>query len=287
MKNFTIIVLLSFINLMVYSQCVDTSNIYTFQHNGSAYEVVRELKTWAAASACAVQRGGYLVQIGDVYEQNAVYAAIVVGANVSPTYVQIANGGGIAYVWLGATDQANEGTWIWDGNNDSQGVNFWNGEGNNGTGQGAAVNSAYVKWGSTNNVPNEPDNYLGAQDHAAMALTGWPSGSNYLGSPSEWNDIIGTSEIYYVIEYDSGTVDITPAPVNKNEVKVYPNPTNNVLNIECQNLLKIEIFDLAGKNVKEYATEKSINVGSLEKGVYFIRLTTNNESITKKIFIGL
>lgn len=100
------------------SQCTNNSNIFNFSFNGKSYEVVKDKKSWSDAASCAVERGGYLVEINDSAEQLAVYNAII-SAGVSSTYTNIANGGGIAYVWIGATDQANEGTWLWNGNNDS------------------------------------------------------------------------------------------------------------------------------------------------------------------------
>ena len=48
-----------------FSQCADTSNIYSFAYNGHTYEVIKENKTWTDASLCAVSRGGYLVEIND------------------------------------------------------------------------------------------------------------------------------------------------------------------------------------------------------------------------------
>ena len=92
-------------------------------------------------------------------------------------------GGGIAYVWIGATDQQTEGTWLWDGNNDNTGGNFWIGQGTNGSGNGAAVGGAFFYWGGTSTgTPNEPDDYANAQDHAAIGLAGWPSGTNLLSA---------------------------------------------------------------------------------------------------------
>lgn len=61
------------------------------------YEVVKELKSWSEAAACAVERGGYLVEIDSQADQDTIYGAIIHGA-------------GIAYVWIGASDQHTEGT---------------------------------------------------------------------------------------------------------------------------------------------------------------------------------
>ena len=54
----------------VFSQCADTSNIYEFTFNDKTYEVVKELQSWDYAAACAVERGGYLVEINDQTEKN-------------------------------------------------------------------------------------------------------------------------------------------------------------------------------------------------------------------------
>jgi hypothetical protein len=45
----------------MYSHNADTSNVYEFSFNGKSYEVVKEMKTWNSAVACAVEKGGYLV----------------------------------------------------------------------------------------------------------------------------------------------------------------------------------------------------------------------------------
>ena len=203
MKKVFLSLVLIIAAISLFSQCANDTNIYRFDYAGHSYEVVREEVTWINAATCAVQRGGYLVDISSQAEQDTIYDAIINGAAVSPTYTSISNGGGIAYVWIGATDAAQEGTWIWDGDNNGLGVNFWNGEGANGANNGSPSGGAFTYWGGTAaGTPNEPDDFGGAQDCGAIGLTGWPSGTTNLGDTGEWNDIQTGSLCYYVIEYD-------------------------------------------------------------------------------------
>lgn len=209
-KSLLLSILLIFLVKASFSQCANVANIYTFTYNGHTYEVVKEMKNWTTAAACAVERGGYLVQIDDQAEQNQIFSQITT-AGISSTYTQVVDGGGTAYVWIGATDKFTEGTWKWDGTNSNSGTNFWNGQGAAGTGGGSAVSNAFVNWGgkSTGTI-NEPDNYFYQtdQDAAAIALTEWPYGAPQIywyGIASEWNDIAISNTIYYIIEKNSGT----------------------------------------------------------------------------------
>ena len=157
------------------STAQNKDNVYPFEYDGRNYEVVMEMRTFPQAAADAVEKGGHLVHINDAAENAAMWVGIVSGAAVPTDYTTVNDGGGIAYVWIGGTDQNAEGTWLWDGDSDNEGENFWNGEGNNGAGGGTAVEDAYNNWGGSPN-PNEPDNYTN-QDAAAIGLAGWPAGS--------------------------------------------------------------------------------------------------------------
>ncbi|GHT79268.1 hypothetical protein FACS189464_3970 [Bacteroidia bacterium] len=161
----------------------------------STYELVKEKKTFADAAADAAAKGGYLVEIGSQSEQEAVYKRITEGA--SANYTTVSDGGGVAYVWIGATDKAQEGKWLWTGS----GTNFWNG--NN---SGSAANNSFVNWGGKSRGSfNEPDNFGTGQNAAAIGLANWPSGAsaqNALGVAGEWNDISETNLLYYVIEIE-------------------------------------------------------------------------------------
>ena len=271
-----------FFTASAYSQCADSANIYEFSYSGKIYEVVKEKKTWDAAASCAVERGGYLVEINDQDEQDAVYDAIINGAGVSSTYVVVGNGGAIAYVWIGATDKSREGIWLWDGDGDDEGTVFWTGQGANGSDNGEAADGAFYNWGGkSKGKAQEPDNWSG-QDHAAIGLAGWPSGSTALGVAGEWNDIVGFSSLYYVIEYDSLSSGINnyETPV----FKIYPNPTTGILNVRGYGIESIEIIDFTGRSLKYFGT-LTIDLSDHPKGIYFVKIRTIESVITRKIIV--
>ncbi|MBK8807032.1 MAG: T9SS type A sorting domain-containing protein [Bacteroidales bacterium] len=282
----SIIVLLSLLfgKAELYSQCANPSNIYSFIYNEKNYEVIKEMKTWNDASACAVERNGYLVEINDMNEQTAINDALV-RAGVNTTYTSIENGGDIAYVWIGATDQTTEGTWLWNGNNDANGTHFWTGQGAGGTGNGVSVNELFNNWGGkSNGAAMEPDNYGSGQHYAAIGLAGWPSGTTSLGIAGEWNDIIGSSLLYFIIEKNTG-VGIDEGN-SQNEFKIFPNPSFDKLFIEAQNISigsSYEILDLTGKlMVKDaFKVVNEIDIAELTKGVYLLKIEAKNATSIK------
>lgn len=158
--------------------------IHEFTHNKKIYEIVRSRKSWIKAAEYAVAKGGYLVEINDKEEQDAIYAELVDVAKIEPFKTQNAFNRGA--VWLGGHDTMEEGTWIWDGNNDGIGTQFWEGGID-----GKRVNDSYTNWG------NEPDN-SGNQDYLSIAIETTPRNAK-----SQWNDLdSGNNSLYFVIEYD-------------------------------------------------------------------------------------
>jgi hypothetical protein len=284
----------------VQAQCADTCNIYSFTYSEKSYEIVKELKSWEEASQCAVERGGYLVHIDSLEEQTAVYNAIQ-ASGISPTYISVSNGGGIAYIWIGATDKNTEGAWLWDGNDDGTGVNFWNGQGANGAGDGTVVSGKYANWGGTSKgTYQEPDDYSSNQDGAAIGLAGWPSGTTNLGIAGEWNDIISTSSIYYIVEYDTLKPSITecgttgPGIFNIQEeahIMIFPNPANNTFNLYTGNTpvqnLKLEVFNTDGKLIRNLNLQESnssiIDLTGNPDGIYFLKLFINDEIFFRRV----
>ncbi len=270
----------------VLAQCANQSNIYSFNYGGKTYEVVKELKSWSNAAACAVQRGGYLAEINDVNEQTAIYNGII-AAGISSTYVSVSDGGGTAYVWIGATDKQTEGTWLWDGNNDGTGINFWNGQGQAGAGGGVPVASNYNNWGKANGTGAimEPDDFNTSQDAGAIALAGWPASTTFLGVAGQWNVIDINNALYYVIENNSS---VGIKEINyQNNIKVYPNPCNDKLNIETNrnlNGISYQVYDLTGKliMIDIFENNNTINTILLNNGIYCLHFNDGISSVVVK-----
>ncbi len=68
---------------------------------------------------------------------------------------------------------------------------------------------------------------------------------------------------------------------------IYPNPaTNNITITTRLNQPKIvEIFNILGKQVMKATVENTLNVSSLQAGVYIVKVTENNIIATKKLLI--
>lgn len=76
-----------------------------------------------------------------------------------------------------------------------------------------------------------------------------------------------------------------------NEVRIYPNPSNNDINIASTVALeKVEIVNLNGQIIYEHKYPERVNdiftVTNLPKGFYLLKLRSNNKSLTKKILIN-
>ncbi|WP_040278089.1 endonuclease [Psychroserpens damuponensis] len=70
-------------------------------------------------------------------------------------------------------------------------------------------------------------------------------------------------------------------------VKMYPNPANgNIVYIDSNINLVAEVYDVLGKkvNVQTINTnQKQLQISTLSRGVYLVKLTSENGSITKKL----
>jgi subtilase-type serine protease len=83
----------------------------------------------------------------------------------------------------------------------------------------------------------------------------------------------------------SGTVGINE--VDAQSLMVYPNPTTGELRITNYDLRigNVEIFDVYGRMQKSRKAEKQneIDISDLSSGIYFLKITTEQGTITKKV----
>jgi len=80
----------------------------------------------------------------------------------------------------------------------------------------------------------------------------------------------------------SSTVDVEEQ-INKNGVKIFPNPTNNYLYLESKSKINsVQIFDVSGRELAVQLQENKIDVSFLKNGVYFIAIHNHEGVVTSK-----
>ena len=71
------------------------------------------------------------------------------------------------------------------------------------------------------------------------------------------------------------------------DIKIYPNPANgNTIYIKTTNNTDVNIYNVLGKMVKSIeitAQKNNIDISNLSKGIYIVKMTVDNISLTKKL----
>ena len=74
---------------------------------------------------------------------------------------------------------------------------------------------------------------------------------------------------------------------NEQSLRVYPNPTSSLLNIEGENMTSIEVYNALGQRVMAKEVEGNtaqISTESLNSGIYFLRAVANDGTIQNSTF---
>ncbi|WP_298117969.1 T9SS type A sorting domain-containing protein [Flavobacterium sp.] len=83
----------------------------------------------------------------------------------------------------------------------------------------------------------------------------------------------------------SGT--LANADFEVENISIYPNPSNGIFNIASGNLSieKVEVYDVTGKVIKSNSTgnNSSIDLTDASSGIYFVKITANEQSTVKRI----
>ena len=265
----------------------DTLTTYPFTYNGISSEVVMNMHTWTMAAHVADLRGGHLVHLDSKEECDSVWDAIMNGAQVPFNYTIVNDGGGIAYVWIGGTDQDSEGMWLWDGDDDGQGPIFWMGQGAAGAGGGYPIGGAFNLWGgASTGTPNEPDDFLSNQDAAAIGLEAWPQGTGGLGIAGEWNDIDQANTLYYVIEYDNVGIDV---PASQDLHAWYSQESGDILvSFDNQSKARVILYTIDGRTVRSLSFRGSagrIPAQGLTPGIYLLSVEAGGNIFVEKVLV--
>jgi hypothetical protein len=106
-------------------------------------------------------------------------------------------------------------------------------------------------------------------------------------------DFTVTSGFDTACVYSGGTLPVEEYTFLSKNLKVYPNPLNsgNTLNLLFGLPIdaKLTMYSITGKEVfnevLENTDRKDINVSNLSNGIYLLKLSTENTSITRKVVI--
>lgn len=98
----------------------------------------------------------------------------------------------------------------------------------------------------------------------------------------EWHKFINT--VYVDVEYDLSSSSVNEYQLNN--FLVYPNPINNLLNIDVNYLYdNLIIYNNNMKQVKEFQANDSYDLSGISSGSYFVNLYRNSELVGSVKFI--
>jgi len=137
-----------------------------------------------------------------------------------------------------------------------------------------------------NNGVNYPYNVSNA-----LSITGSDQGSLYYYyyynmQVQNYGLVCATPRLPIVIDAATSVTEVS----SNNDIALYPNPANDVLNIKLKNFTnsRITIYDNTSRivnTVKVNATTTTVNTANLAKGIYFVEITNNGNRTTKKLIV--
>ncbi len=86
---------------------------------------------------------------------------------------------------------------------------------------------------------------------------------------------------------DCPTLGINDFDTDVNSIKIFPNPTDDVLNFTVEDEAEVSIYDLSGKKINSDAVltkeNNSLSIYSQPRGIYFVEINSNDQKTTQKI----
>lgn len=74
-------------------------------------------------------------------------------------------------------------------------------------------------------------------------------------------------------------------PERLSDIALYPNPTDRTLHIAIEEPFCYTLFDGLGRQVSQGANETTLDLGNLPKGLYLMRITTENWTRVQKVMV--
>lgn len=109
------------------------------------------------------------------------------------------------------------------------------------------------------------------------------------GNFVKWGDYtIGTEIAPWVYVWETPVQPVTVyndvEEVEASVLSVYPNPATDRLYVNVENMQRVEIYDMAGRNVLS-TTTSIVDLSGIEAGVYFVTVRADNAAKTTKLVV--
>jgi hypothetical protein len=129
----------------------------------------------------------------------------------------------------------------------------------------------------------------GEADYYGKFSYSWTNGNSSDSNRLDyWLDPLNTG-IEVLHGYDPSNVGIVDYNKIENKIKVYPNPANNIVNIEAEfEIRSCGIYSINGQCVGEISVnsfQKDISVNNLSSGIYLLKIQTEQGLAHKKLII--
>jgi hypothetical protein len=119
-------------------------------------------------------------------------------------------------------------------------------------------------------------------------ILGGTSGSGISGDKTESNN--GQMD-YWIIKLAPDTITSVFNVKHASDILIYPNPATSLVTIDSKQaaITKVEVYDVLGQlqTSTQVSLAKrhtaSIDLSKLSSGIYFVRITTGNGVVTKKV----
>ena len=123
--------------------------------------------------------------------------------------------------------------------------------------------------------------FSGDGGNATVAKIGTPGGLTFDVQGNLLFTDIWNNRIRKVTNIANGIEQFT---VNIEEPIIYPNPANNKIIIDANDVVDVKLFDVLGKQIL-HAKQNDVDVSNVNDGVYFIQVQTTQNTTTQKIMV--
>jgi hypothetical protein len=113
-----------------------------------------------------------------------------------------------------------------------------------------------------------------------------PASAKYVAIQCNSNDVFAL----FIDDVAIIGATVNVADVETSTVNIYPNPANNVANVNANaNINNIEIYSISGQKVADFTangTQATINTSNMSTGMYLMKINTENGVINQKFAVA-